>query len=89
MQVLAASLLVSQGLVHSLGVVACCSDYSSNHNSDCFDYLGNLSRPDLHSDFDSGICFDMHCPHTTLAVVDSVDSHIRPAIPSSALNDTS
>ena len=62
MQVLAPSLLSSQGLVHSLGVVACCSDYSSIHNSDCSDYLSYLSIPDLHSDSDSSICSDMHCP---------------------------
>ena len=85
MQVLAPSLLFSQGLVHSLMVMACCSDYSSNHNSD---YLGYLSIPDLHSDSDYGICSDMHCPHTTFAVVDSADSHIKPALLSSALTDT-
>ena len=56
MQVLAQSLLSSQGLVHSLGVVACCYDYSSNHNFDCSDYLGYLFIPDLHSDSNSGIC---------------------------------
>ena len=88
MQVLAPSLLFSQGLVHSLGVVACCSDYPSNHNFDCSNYLGYLSIPDLHSDFDSSICSDMHCPHTTLAVVDSADSHIGPALLSSVLTDT-
>ena len=88
MQVLALSLLFSQGLVHSLRVVACCSDYSSNHNSDCSDHLGYLSIPDLHSDSDSSICFDMHCPHIALAMVDSTDSHIRSALLSSALGDT-
>ena len=88
MQVLAPSLLSSHGLVHSLGVVACCSDYSSNHNSDCSDYLSYLSIPDLHSNSDSGICSDMRCPHTALAVVDSIDSHIGPALLSSALTDT-
>ena len=62
MQVLASSLLFSQGLVHSLVVVACCYENSSNHNSNCSDYLGYLSIPDLHSDFDSSICSDMHCP---------------------------
>ena len=61
MQVLAPSLIFSQGLVHSLRVVACCSDYSSNQNSNCSDYLGYLSSPDLHSDSDSGIRSDMHC----------------------------
>ena len=85
MQVLAPSLLFSQGLVHLLMVMACCSDYSSNHNSD---YLGYLSIPDLHSDSDSGICFDMHYPHTALAVVDSADSHIGPTLLSFALTDT-
>ena len=88
MQVLPPSLLFSQGLVHSLGVVACFSNYYSNHNSDCSDYLGYLSIPDLHSDSDSGICSDMHCPHTALVVVDSADSHIGPALLSYALTDT-
>ena len=88
MKVLAPSLLSSQGVVHSLGVVACYSDYSSNHNSDCSDYLGYLSIPDLHSDSDSGICSDMHCPHTTLVVVNPTDSHIGPALLSFALTDT-
>ena len=88
MQVLAPSLIFSQGLVHSLGVVACCSDYSSNHNFDCSDYLGYLSIPNLHSDFNSGICSDMHSPHTALVVVDSADSHIGPALLSSSLTDT-
>ena len=88
MQVLAPCLLFSQGLVHLLGVVACCSDNSSNHNSDCYDYLGYLSIPNLHYDSDSSICFDMHCPHTALIVVDSADSHIGSALLSSALTDT-
>ena len=85
---IAPSLLFSQGLVHSLKVMACCSDYSSNHNSDCSNYLGYLSIPDLHSNSDSGICSDMHCPHTALVVVDSTDSHIGPALLSSALTNT-
>ena len=88
MQVLAPSLLFSQGLVYSLGVVACCSDYSFNHNSDCSNYLRYLSIPDLHSDSNSGICSDMHCPHTALVMVDSVDSHIGLTLLSSALTDT-
>ena len=85
MQVLAPSLLSSQGVVHSLGEVACYYDYSSIHSSyssDCF------SIPDLHSDSDFGICSDVHCPHTALVVVDSTDSHIGPALLSSALTDT-
>ena len=86
---LAPSLLFSQGLVHSLKVMACCSNYSSNHNSDCSNYLGYLSIPDLHSNSDSGICSDMHCPHTALVVVDSTDSHIGPALLSSTLANTS
>ena len=61
MLVLTPSLFFSQGLVHSLGVVTCCSDYSSNHNCKCSDYLGYLSILDLHYDSDSGICYDMHC----------------------------
>ena len=88
MPVLAPSLLFSQGLVHSLGVVACCSDYSSNHNYDYSDYLGYLSIPDLHSNSDSGICSDMHCPHTALTVVDPTHSHIGPALQSSVLTST-
>ena len=43
MQMLAPSLLSSQGVVHSLGVVAYYSDYSSIHSSDCFDYYDCLS----------------------------------------------
>ena len=87
MQVLAPSLLSSQGLVHSLEVVAYCSDYSSNHNFDFSDYLGYLSIPNLHSDSDSGICSDMHFPFTALVVVDFADSHIGSALLSSALTD--
>ena len=88
MQVVAPSLFFSQGLVHSLGVVACCSNYSSNHNSNCSDYLGYLSILNPHSDSDSSICSDMHCPHTALAVVDYADSHIEPTLLSYALIDT-
>ena len=86
-QVLAPSLLSSQ-VVHSLGVVACYSDYSSIHSSNCSYYFDYLSIPDLHSDSDSGICSDMYCPHTALAMVNSIDSHIGPALLSSALTDT-
>ena len=88
MQVLATSLLSFQGVVHSLGVMACYSDYSSTHSSDYSNYSDCLSILDLYSDSDSGICSDMHCPHTTLAVVDSADSHIGPALLSSSLTDT-
>ena len=88
MQVLAPSLLSSQGVVHSLGVVACYSDYSSIHSSNCSDYSNCLSISELDSDSDSGICSDMHYPHTALVMVDSTDSHIGPALLSSALTDT-
>ena len=80
MQVLAPSLLSLQGVVHLLEVVACYSDYSSIYSSDCSDYSDCLSIHDLHSDSNYGIFSDMHCPHTTLAVVDSADSHIEPAL---------
>ena len=88
MQVLTPTLLSSQGVVHSLGVVACYSDYSSIHSFDCSDYSGCLSITDLHSDSNSGICSYMHCLHTVLAVIDSADSHIEPALLSFALIDT-
>ena len=88
MQVLSPSLLSSQGVVHSLGVMACYSDYSSIHSSDCSDYSDYLSIPGLDSDFDYGICSDMHCLHIVLAVVDYVDSHIGSTLLSSALIDT-
>ena len=88
MQVLAPSLLSFQGVVHSLEVMACYSDYSSIHSSDCSDYFDCLSIPDLYSDSDSGIYSDMHCPHTALAVVDSANSYIEPALLSSTLIDT-
>ena len=88
MQVLAPSLLSFQGVVLSLGVMACCSDYSSIQSSNCSDYSDCLSIPDLHSNSDSGICSDMHCPHTALVVVDSADSPIELALLSPTLTDT-
>ena len=88
MQVLAPSLLSSQGVVHSLGVMACYSDYSSIHSSDCSDQFDCLSVPDLHYNSNFGICSDMNCIHNALAVVDSADSHIRPTLLSSTLTDT-
>ena len=83
---LAPSLLFSQGVVHSLGVVACCFGYSSTHSLDCSDRSDCLSIPGL--DFDSDIYSDMHCLHTVLVVVDSAASHIEPVLLSSALTDT-
>ena len=68
MQMLSPSLLSSQGVVHSLRVVACYSNYSSIHSFDYSDYS--------------------NCLHTALVVVDSTDSHIGPALRSSALIDT-
>ena len=88
MQVLAQSLLSSQRVVHSLGVVVCYFDYSSIHSFDCSDYSDCLSIPGLDSDSDFGICFDMHCLHTALVVVDFSNSHIGHALLSSALTDT-
>ena len=90
MQVLAQSLLSSQGVVHSLGVVACYSDYASIHSSNCSDYFDCLSIPslDYDSDYDSIICSDMHCLHTALAVIDSADSHIGLALLSFSLTNT-
>ena len=88
MQVLAPSLLSSQGVVHSLGVVACYSDYSSINSSDCSDYSDCFSILDLHSDSDFGICYDMNCLYTALAMVDSANSHIKSALLPSTLTDT-
>ena len=88
MQVLAPSLLSSQRVVHSLGVVACYSDCSSIHSSDCSDYSDCLSIPGLDSDVDFGICSDMHWLHTALTVVDFANSHIEPALLPSASTNT-
>ena len=85
MQVLAPSLLSSQGVVHSLGVVACYSDFSFRHSSDCSYYSNCLSISGLDSDSDFGICSDMHCLYTALVVVDYADSYIEPSLLSSAL----
>ena len=72
----------------SFGVVACYSDYSSIHSFDCFGYSDFLSIANLHYDSNSGICSDMHCPHTTLVVVDYADSHIGSTLQLSALTNT-
>ena len=85
---LAPSLLSSQGVVHSLGVVACYCDYSSIHSSNCSDYSDCLSIPGLDSNSDSGICSDKHCLHIVLVVIDYADSHIKPALLSSTLTYT-
>ena len=84
---LAPSLLSSQGVVHSLKVVACYSDYSSIHSFDCSDYSDCLSISGLDSNSDSGIYSDMYCLHTVPIVVDYVDSHTEPALLSSAPTD--
>ena len=55
-----------QGVVHWLGLMAHCSDYSAIHTLDCFDYADCYAT--LVTDSDSGSCF----PHTVLvAVIDS------------------
>ena len=72
------------GVVCLLEMVAYCSDYSSNHSSDCSDYSGFLSNSGLDSDSDSGTCSDTYCLHTVPVVVDSIDSHIKPSLLSSA-----
>ena len=48
------SQLFSLMVVCSLGVVACCSDYSSIHSYDCFDYYASLGPS---SGSDSGMCY--------------------------------
>ena len=78
----------SQGVVHSLEVVACFSNYSSIHSSDCSDYSDCLSILGLDFDYDYDICFDMYCLHTALVVIDFADSHIELVLLSSALTDT-
>ena len=88
MQVLAPSLLSSQGVVHSLGVVACYSDCSSIHSSNCSNYSECLSIPELDSNSDFGICSDMHCLHIALIIVDYDNSPTEPTLLSSALTDT-
>ena len=85
---LAPSPLSSQGVVHSLGVVVCYSDYFSIHSCDCSDYSYCVSIPSLDSDSNFGICSDMHCLHTALAIVYSNDLHIGPALMSFSLTDT-
>ena len=53
-------------VVHSLRVVACCSDCSSIHNLNCSDYYDYYATLGL--DFGSDSCF----PHTDpVAVADS------------------
>ena len=55
--------LFSLEVVRSLGVVACCSDYSTIHNSYCSDYYATLGL-----DYGSDSC----CSHTDpVAVIDS------------------
>ena len=54
-----------QGVVHQLGLMAHCSDYSAIHTLDCFDYAGFDCYATLTPDSDFGSCF----PHTVLAAV--------------------
>ena len=85
---LASNLLSFQGVVHSLVVVACYSDYSSIHSSDCSNYFDCLSILELDSDSNFCIYSEMNCLHTALAMVASADSHIGPTLMSSALTNT-
>ena len=69
MQGLFLSQLFSHEVVHSLGVMACCSDCSSIHTLDCSDYSDSDYCATLGLDFGSDNCF----PHTVLAAV--IDSN--------------
>ena len=60
---------ISQEVVRSLGVVACCSDCSSIHTLDCYDYSDSDCYATLGLDFGSDNCF----PHTVLVVVADFD----------------
>ena len=71
----------------SLEVVANYSGYSSSHSSDCFNYSGFLSNPDLDSDAGSDTCSNTYYLHTVPTVVDFSDSHIVLALLSSAPTD--
>ena len=58
----------SQKVVHWLGLMAYCSDYSSIHTLDCSDCFDSDYYATLGLDFDSDNCF----PHIVLvAVLDS------------------
>ena len=57
MQGLVLSAPFSQEVVHSLRVVACCSDCSSIHNLDCSDYSDSDYYATLGLDFGSDSCF--------------------------------
>ena len=72
-------------VVYLLEMVAYCSDYSSNHSSDCYDYSGFLSNPGLDSDL--GTCSYTYYLNIVPVVVDSVDSHTEPALLSYAPTD--
>ena len=74
-------------VVYLLEMVPYYSGYSSSHSFDCSDYFGYPSNPGFDFDSDSGACFDTHCLYTVLVVVDSADSHTKPALLASALTD--
>ena len=68
MQEVALNPIFSQRVVHSLGLMAYCFDYSATHTLDCSDYSGSDCYATLAPDSNYGSCF----PHTVLAAV--VDS---------------
>ena len=69
MQELVLSPPFSQEVVHSLGLMACCSDCSSIHTLDCFDCSNSDCYATLGLDFGSDSCF----PHTVLVAVAGSD----------------
>ena len=69
MQELVLSPLFSQEVVHLLGVMACCSYYSSIHTLDCSDCSDSDCYATLGLDFGSDSCF----PYTVLVTVTDSD----------------
>ena len=59
----------SQEMVHSLGLMACCSDCSSIYTRDCSDCSDSDCYATLGLDFGSDSCF----PHTVLVAVADLD----------------
>ena len=69
MQGLVLSQPFSQEVVHSLGVMACCSDCSSIHTLDCSECSDSDYYATLGLEFGSDSCI----PHTVLAAVINFD----------------
>ena len=78
------NLLSSLVVVCLLEVMAYYFDCSFSHSSDCSDYSGYLSNPDLDFDSDFGTYSDTYHLHAIPVVVDFVDSHTVLALLSSA-----